>query len=184
MHNILLIFFLFLIFCGPLAVIRTALGCGTLIVLVAVLIALVCWIVKLDQPNPNLPATEPRAAVYQYQQPWIDRQTAPRGRAGAIQSSGAGSASGASSSYSACGTSAPSKRRYERASDARRVGEITRLEIGERAQPMHSVERLGFMAIENEPDGPSPAGTPSQDRVTAFFPYHQRILCGQRGCQP
>jgi hypothetical protein len=30
MHHILLIFFLFLIFCGPLAVIRTALGCGTL----------------------------------------------------------------------------------------------------------------------------------------------------------
>jgi hypothetical protein len=78
MHNILLIFFLFLIFCGPLAAIRTALGCGTLIVLVAVLIALVCWIVKLNQPKPNLPATEPRAAVYQYQQPWIDRQTAPR----------------------------------------------------------------------------------------------------------
>ena len=78
MHHILLIFFLFLIFCGPLAVIRTALGCGTLIVLAAVLIALVCWVVKLNQPNPNLPATEPRAAVYQYQQPWIDRQTAPR----------------------------------------------------------------------------------------------------------
>jgi hypothetical protein len=78
MHHILLIFFLFLIFCGPLAVIRTALGCGTLIVLAAVLIALVCWILKLNQPNPNLPATEPRAAVYQYQQPWIDRQTAPR----------------------------------------------------------------------------------------------------------
>jgi hypothetical protein len=78
MHHILLIFFLFLIFCGPLAVIRTALGCGTLIVLAAVLIALVCWVVKLNQPNPNLPATEPRAAVYQYQQPGIDRQTAPR----------------------------------------------------------------------------------------------------------
>jgi hypothetical protein len=78
MHHILLIFFLFLIFCGPLAVIRTALGCGTLIVLAAVLIALVCWVVKLNQPNPNLPATGPRAAVYQYQQPWIDSQTAPR----------------------------------------------------------------------------------------------------------
>jgi hypothetical protein len=78
MHHILLIFFLFLIFCGPLAVIRTALGCGTLIVLAAVLIAVVCWVGKLNQPNPNLPATEPRPAVYQYQQPWSDRQTAPR----------------------------------------------------------------------------------------------------------
>jgi hypothetical protein len=76
MHHILLIFFLFLIFCGPLAVIRTALGCGTLIVLAAVLIAVVCWVVKLNQPDPNLPA-RPRAAVYQYQQPWINRETAP-----------------------------------------------------------------------------------------------------------
>src|ERR1700730_14494408 len=78
MHHVLLIFFLFLIFCGPLAVIRAALGCGTLIVLAAVLIALVYWVVMLNQPNPNLPATEPQAAVYQYQHPWIDRQTAPR----------------------------------------------------------------------------------------------------------
>jgi hypothetical protein len=78
MHHILLIFFLFLIFCGPLAVIRTALGCGTLIVLAAVLIALVCWVVKLNQPDTNLAADEPRGAVYQYQQPWIYRQTAPR----------------------------------------------------------------------------------------------------------
>jgi hypothetical protein len=68
----------FLIFCGPLAVIRTALGCGTLIVLAAVLIAVVCWVVKLNQPATNLPETGPRAAVYQYQQVWIDRQTAPR----------------------------------------------------------------------------------------------------------
>jgi hypothetical protein len=81
MHHILLIFFLLLIFCGPLAVIRTALGCGTLIVLAAVLIALLCWVVKLNQPDPNLPAGEPRAAVYQNQQPWIDRQTAPRAEA-------------------------------------------------------------------------------------------------------
>jgi hypothetical protein len=78
MHHILLIFFLFLIFCGPLAVIRTALGCGTLIVLAAVLIAAVCWVVKLNQPDPDLSATGPRAAVYQHQQPWIDRPTAPR----------------------------------------------------------------------------------------------------------
>jgi len=78
MHHILLIFFLFLIFCGPLAVIRAALGCVTLIVLAAVLIAVVCWVAKLNQPDTNLPATGSRAAVYQYQQPWIDRQTAPR----------------------------------------------------------------------------------------------------------
>jgi hypothetical protein len=78
MHHILLIFFLFLIFCGPLAVIRTALGCGALTVLAAVLIALVCWVAKLNQPDPNLTATGPRAAVYQYQQPAIDRKTAPR----------------------------------------------------------------------------------------------------------
>ena len=78
MHHILLIFFLFLIFCGPLAVIRTALGCGTLIVLAAVLVALVCWVVKLNQVDPSLPTARPGAAVYQYQQPWIDRQTAPR----------------------------------------------------------------------------------------------------------
>jgi hypothetical protein len=47
-------------------------------VLAAVLIALVCWVAKLNQPDPNLPATGPRAAVYQYQQPAIDRKTAPR----------------------------------------------------------------------------------------------------------
>jgi hypothetical protein len=78
MHHILLIFFLFLIFCGPLAVIRTALGCGTLVVLAAILIALICWVAKLNQPDPDLPAARPGAAVYQYQQRWIDRQTAPR----------------------------------------------------------------------------------------------------------
>jgi hypothetical protein len=78
MHHILLIFFLFLIFCGPLAVIRTALGCGTLVVLAVVSIALICWVVKLNQPDSNLPAARPGAAVYQYQQPWVDRQTAPR----------------------------------------------------------------------------------------------------------
>jgi hypothetical protein len=78
MHHILLIFFLFMIFCGPLAVIRTALGCGTLVVLTAVVIAVICWVVKLNQPDPNLPAARPGTAVYQYQQPWIDRQTAPR----------------------------------------------------------------------------------------------------------
>jgi hypothetical protein len=77
MHHIFLIFFLFLIFCGPLIVIRAALGCGTLIVLAAVLIAFVCWLVKLNEPH-NLPAAGPRTAVYQYQQPWIDRQAAPR----------------------------------------------------------------------------------------------------------
>ena len=57
MHHILLIFFLFLIFCGPLAVIRSALGCATLVVLATVLIALICWAVKLNQPDPNLTAT-------------------------------------------------------------------------------------------------------------------------------
>jgi hypothetical protein len=78
MHHILLIFFLLLIFCGPLAVIRTALGCGSLIVMATVLTALVCWVAKLTQPDPNLSATRPRAAVYQYKQPAIDNKTAPR----------------------------------------------------------------------------------------------------------
>ncbi len=78
MHHILLIFFLFLIFCGPLAVIRTALGCGTLIVLAAILIALVYLVVKLNQPDTNLPAAGPRADLYRYQQRWIDGQTAQR----------------------------------------------------------------------------------------------------------
>jgi hypothetical protein len=78
MHHILLFSFLILIFCGPLAVIRTALGCGTLIALAAILIGIICWVVKIKQPDPNLPTTRPGAAAYQNQQPWIDRQTAPR----------------------------------------------------------------------------------------------------------
>ena len=58
MHHILLIFFLFLIFCGPLAVIRAALGCVTLIVLAAVLIALksaghqITWAAQFTNPLP------------------------------------------------------------------------------------------------------------------------------------
>jgi hypothetical protein len=60
MHAIWLIFFLVLIFCGPGAVIRSALGCVTLLALAVGAIVVMYWLCHLNQPE-----TERTAVVYQ-----------------------------------------------------------------------------------------------------------------------
>jgi hypothetical protein len=64
MHAIWLIFFLVLIFCGPVAVIRSALGCLTLLAMAVGAIVILYWLYHIDQP-----AIAPTAAVYQTVEP-------------------------------------------------------------------------------------------------------------------
>jgi hypothetical protein len=64
MHAIWLIFFLVLIFCGPVAVIRSALGCLTLWGMAVGAIVILYWLYHINQP-----ATAPTAAVYQTVEP-------------------------------------------------------------------------------------------------------------------